>query len=247
MSFSDHFSQATLFYRSLTLPEQAHIAEAFTFELGKCHEQAIKERELSVLANVDAGLCEQVAGPGPARSCREPRQGPHGVPGAFAGRARTGPHHRPQDRRDRRADSDLAGIGKVRRALAKHGATVHVIGAVGGVLATGKDTETVERTFLTARSIEFDAIIVAAGTEPDGDITLVLLLQEAYRHCKTVGAWGNGAVVLEMAQIPAGSPGVLAGGSVVKAFNDNLIAAVGMHRFWDRAPLVMASAVPPAD
>jgi catalase len=248
VSFSDHFSQATLFYRSLTLPEQAHIAEAFTFELGKCYEQAIKERELSVLANVDAGLCEQVAAglglPVPAGKPAKDLMASPALsqvvlePGPITGRkigVIAGP------------DSDLAGIGKVRRALAKHGATVHVIGAVGGVLATGKDTETVERTFLTARSIEFDAIIVAAGTEPDGDIKLVLLLQEAYRHCKTVGAWGNGAVVLEMAQIPAGSPGVLAGGSVVKAFNDNLIAAVGMHRVWDRAPLVMASAVPPAD
>ena len=34
-SFDDHFSQATLFYRSLTAVEQAHIVEAFTFELGK--------------------------------------------------------------------------------------------------------------------------------------------------------------------------------------------------------------------
>jgi catalase len=50
-----------MFYRSLTPLEQAHIVEAFTFELGKCYEQAIKERELQVLANVDADLCAQVA------------------------------------------------------------------------------------------------------------------------------------------------------------------------------------------
>ena len=47
-----------MFYRSLTPLEQAHLVEAFTFELGKCYEQAIKERELQVLANVDADLCE---------------------------------------------------------------------------------------------------------------------------------------------------------------------------------------------
>ena len=61
VSFDDHFSQAAMFYRSLTPLEQAHIVEAFTFELGKCYEQAIKERELQVLANVDADLCAQVA------------------------------------------------------------------------------------------------------------------------------------------------------------------------------------------
>src|ERR1700712_4400113 len=60
-SFDDHFSQAAMFYRSLTPLEQAHIVEAFTFELGKVYEQTIKERELSVLANVDSDLCAQVA------------------------------------------------------------------------------------------------------------------------------------------------------------------------------------------
>ena len=60
-SFEDHFTQAAMFYRSLTDVEQAHIIEAFTFELGKCYEQAIKERQLEVLANVDADLCKQVA------------------------------------------------------------------------------------------------------------------------------------------------------------------------------------------
>ncbi|MRT32937.1 catalase HPII, partial [Xylella fastidiosa subsp. multiplex] len=35
--------------------------EAFTFELGKVYEQSIKERQLQVLANVDADLCRQVA------------------------------------------------------------------------------------------------------------------------------------------------------------------------------------------
>ena len=60
-SFDDHFTQPAMFYRSLTEVEQAHIIEAFTFELGKCYEQAIKERQLEVLANVDADLCKQVA------------------------------------------------------------------------------------------------------------------------------------------------------------------------------------------
>ena len=35
-SFDDHFTQAAMFYRSLTDVEQAHVIEAFTFELGKC-------------------------------------------------------------------------------------------------------------------------------------------------------------------------------------------------------------------
>ncbi len=40
VSFEDHFTQPAMFYRSLTEIEQAHIVEAFTFELGKVYEQA---------------------------------------------------------------------------------------------------------------------------------------------------------------------------------------------------------------
>ncbi len=72
-SFDDHFSQATMFYRSLSPIEQAHVVEAFTFELGKVYEQAIKERELDGVGQrrrrpVRPGRC----GPRPARAEGQP-------------------------------------------------------------------------------------------------------------------------------------------------------------------------------
>ncbi len=60
-SFDDHFSQARLFYRSLTEVEQEHVRDAYAFELAKCYEQAIKERQLRALARIDADLCAFVA------------------------------------------------------------------------------------------------------------------------------------------------------------------------------------------
>jgi catalase len=247
VSFDDHYSQPAMFYRSLTPLEQAHIVEAFTFELGKCYDQAIKERELQVLANVDEDLCAQVAAglglPAPKGSPPETVTLSPALsqvvtePGPIAGR-KIGVIAD--------AGANLAGIGKLRQAAVKLGATVLVIAPVGGVLAHGNHTETVERTLLTARSVEFDAIVIAGGTTPTGDIKLVLLLQEAFRHAKALGAWGDGAAVLEAAGIPADGAGVVTGNAVTKSFTDQLVAAVGLHRAWDRAPAVMASAVPPA-
>ena len=247
VSFDDHFSQAAMFYRSLSPLEQAHIVEAFTFELGKCYARAIKERELEVLANVDADLCAQVAaglglpapqGSPPADVTLSPALSQMVTePGPIAGR-KIGVIAD--------AGADLAGIGKLRKAAEKLGASVLVIAPAGGVLAHGTHQETVDRTLLTTRSIEFDALVVAGGTTPNGDIKLILLLQEAFRHSKALGAWGDGTAVLEAAGIPADSVGVVAGDAVVKAFTDQLVAAVGLHRAWERAPLVMASAVPPA-
>jgi catalase len=236
-----------MFYRSLTPLEQAHIVEAFTFELGKCYSRAIKERELQVLANVDENLCAQVAAglglPAPKGSPPEDVTVSAALsqvvtePGPIAGR-KIGVLAD--------AGADLAGIAKLRKAAEKLGASVLVIAPAGGALIHGAHTETVERTLLTARSVEFDAIVIAGGTTPTGDIKLVLLLQEAFRHAKALGAWGDGTAVLEAAGIPADGAGVVTGDTVAKSFTDQLAAAVGLHRAWDRASAVMASAVPPA-
>jgi catalase len=247
-SFDDHFSQAAMFYRSLSRVEQVHVIEAFTFELGKCYEQAIKERELEVLANVDTELCEQVAaGLGlPAPKGKPPADAPsspalsqvYAEPGPVAGRkvgiiADSG--------------SDLAGVAKLIKAITAAGAVPLLTAPVGGKLKSGRRTEIVERTLLTARSIEFDAVVVAAGTRPSGDIKLMVLLQEAFRHCKPVAAWGDGVAVLELAGISPDDAGVLVADDVDKKSIAALLAALGMHRVWDRAPAVMASAIPPAN
>jgi catalase len=196
-----------LFYRSLSEVEQAHVIEAFTFELGKCYQQAIKVRELEVLANVDTGLCVQVAA-----GLGLPAPGGQPAADVSVSAALTQIVLEPGPVTGRKVgviadtNADLPGIGKLRRALARHGATVHVIAPVGGVLSDGTNEETVERKLLTVRSIEFDALLVADGVAPVTDIKLALLLQEAYRHCKALGAWGSGTAILRGAAIPADAP-----------------------------------------
>ena len=144
------------------------------------------------------------------------------------------------------AGADLAGITRLRKVAENLGATLLVIAPVGGVLKRGRNQLVVDRTLLTTRSIEFDAIVVADGTTPTNDLKLTLLLQEAFRHCKALGAWGDGSAVLQLAGIDLGAPGVTIGETVAKPFAAELVAALGLHRSWDRAALVMASAVPPA-
>ncbi len=79
-SFADHFSQPRRFWLSMSPIEREHIIAAYTFELGKCYEQAVKERALQVLANIDPNLCAEVATglglPAPSRPCPWPRSRP---------------------------------------------------------------------------------------------------------------------------------------------------------------------------
>jgi catalase len=247
VSFDDHFSQATMFYRSLSLIEQTHVVEAFTFELGKVYEQVIKERELQVLANVDTDLCEQVAaGLGLPAPKGKPAVDVPISPALVQHLVEPGPIDGRKIGIIADAGSDLVGIADLIKAAAGLGVTALVIAPTGGVLKAGRRKITVDRTLATARSIEFDALVVAGGTTPTPDIKLVVMLQEAFRHCKALAAWGDGAKVLKGARISVRDPGVQVSESVDKAFTAQLAAALGLHRVWDRAPKVMASAVPPA-
>jgi catalase len=72
-----------------------------------------------------------------------------------------------------------------------------------------------------------------------------VLLQEAFRHCKPVSAWGDGTAALAAAGIDLDAAGVLVANTVDKSFTDALADAVGLHRVWERAVDVMASEVAP--
>ncbi len=80
-TFADHYSQARQFYISQAPLEQAHIANALTFELSKVETPAIRSRMVAHLLNIDAGLAQAVADglrlkemPAPAVAARPTRQ-----------------------------------------------------------------------------------------------------------------------------------------------------------------------------
>ncbi|RZU15630.1 catalase [Kribbella rubisoli] len=235
-SFADHFSQAALFWASMTAIERAHIVEAFTFELSKCYEQPIRERMLGVLANVATDLCTAVAAglglPAPSGTpATDPVPSPAlsqivETPGPIAGRvigviADDG--------------ADLAGITKLRRAVEAKGAVLRLVAPSGGTIKRGRSSQPVERTFLTTRSIEYDAVVVAAGNPTLTDPRLTVLLGELFRHCKVIAAWGDGVDVLTAAGIDTTAPGIVLGDTIAKPYTTELVAAVGLHRAWDRS------------
>jgi catalase len=244
-SFDDHYSQATLFWNSMSDIERLHIVEAFTFELGKCYEQSVKERTLESLARIDGTLCAQVAaGLGLSVPDGEAATGQEGSlalsqvvtkPGPVAGRVvgvmvTDG--------------ADLAGVAALREDLSQQGVVVRVIAPHGGTVTAGRASAVVERTLLTTRSIEYDALLVAGKTADLTDVRLDILLQEMFRHAKPLGAWGDGVKALERAGIDPAAPGVLVSRTPTAAQRKALLKALGLHRVWDRVPLITGG--PPA-
>ncbi len=254
-SFSDHFTQPRLFWLSMTPPEREHIIAAYTFELNKCYEQAIKERTLQVLANIDTELCEQVAtGLGlPAPAATEPLAEPEPSP-ALSQMGGTWPTDGRVIGIVADAASDLDGVRTARQAVLDAGMVPLVVAPTGGTLDSKGDPIAVQRTFATARSVEFDAILLAgapqAGSDAYGardakagtaqppeapDPRVLLLLTEAYRHGKAIGGWNGTEHLLETCGIAANEPGI-ATGETSTAIVEELTQALGEHRAWDRFP-----------
>ncbi len=253
-SFADHFSQPRRFWLSMSPVEREHIVGAYTFELGKCYEQAVKERALQVLANIDPELCEQVAqGLGlPAPKPTVPLADVEPSP-ALSQVGRTWPT-------DGRiigiltgGDGDLDGVRAVREAVLDAGMVPLIVAPTGGAIGSGDDTLTVQRTYVTARSVEFDAVLLAGtpGVGSDAytardvksdpaparptttDPRVALLLSEAFRHGKAIGAWADGEVALEAAGVPADAPGVVVAGSGTAAL-ERVTDLLRSHRVWER-------------
>ena len=59
--FSDHFSQAQLFWDSLAPHEKSHIIDALGFELDHCDDPLVYERMVKHLTDIDLHLAQLVA------------------------------------------------------------------------------------------------------------------------------------------------------------------------------------------
>jgi catalase len=252
-SYDDHYSQTRQFWLSMSPVEQEHIVLAYTFELAKCFEQPVKERQLLALANIDPDLCAQVAAglglpaPEPTEALVDLEPSP-----ALSQVGRTWPTDGRMIGIVVDPAGDLSGLAELRAAVSAAGMVPLVVAPHGGKLPDGT---TVQRTFGATRSVEFDAVLLAgsplpapdalvardskagAETDPLLDPRVMLLLQECFRHAKAIGAWGAGASALELAGV-ADAPGVLVGDDPATVFAD-LHAALGAHRVWERFGTVL--------
>lgn len=60
-SFKDHYSQAKLFWNSMTEVEKEHIIQAFHFEVGKVKSKDVQQQIVEMFSNVDVELAETIA------------------------------------------------------------------------------------------------------------------------------------------------------------------------------------------
>ena len=278
--FFDHFSQAALFYNSQSHAEKAHIVQALRFELGKVEVPAIRERMVGLLANVDktlAGLVAQGLGisvpkltgplnlsvPADGNVKQHQPQRPTGMAARSEALSMLVTEPGPIATRkiailaaDGVNDADIAGMKK---ALVAAGAQAKVVAPRLGSLKGQKGAAVyIDFGLLTAGSVLFDAVYIPGGEESveilKGDAKALLFVKEAYLHCKTIAATGEGIDLLRAAHLASdktavpytkGVPkneeeylvpdeGVITGTGPSSRIASKFIKSISLHRHFDR-------------
>ncbi len=250
-SFSDHFSQARLFFNSMSDHEKEHIIAAYSFELGKVEREFIRAREVNeILANIDLTLAKRVAEnlglPAPAKGTIEVRK-----TSLEQSPALSQANLLPGNIKTRKVailaanGVDAAAIDAMKKALEAEGAHAKLLGPTSAPVKTadGKALP-VDASMEGMPSIAFDAVFVPGGaasiTALSGDGVALHYLLEAYKHLKAIALHGEAKQLQDLLKLDADA-GLLQGADV-GALTKPFFAAIGEHRVWAREP--KAKAIP---
>ncbi|WP_240664326.1 catalase [Methanosarcina sp. MSH10X1] len=260
--FKDFFSQAKLFWNSMSEPEKKHIIEAFHFEIGKVNDKNIRKAVVDMFNNVDGDLAIEIAKgvgvPAPEKKGGSPvtKESPNVS----------------QERSERNVKNTIKtrkiaiiaadgynhnDVSQVKQALEAGGAKTHIVSEHQGMLksSSGEEIE-VDKSYVTTESVLYDAVYIPGGKENVKTLKMqgdaIHFVNEAFRHCKALGATGEGVELFKAANLPdiqfAGKESVdkeiplVSDKGVVTAvkegdrsdFNKSFTTAIAKHRHWDR-------------
>jgi catalase len=241
-SFADHYSQARLFFRSQTAPEQAHIASALVFELSKVEHVHIRAAIVGHLRNVDEDLAQRVAdglalkpfptAPKPAAAVREMKPSPAlRIIGKM------------KETLEGRAigilvadGSDGKSVNAVRKAAMAAGASVKIVAPkVGSVKLADGSSLTPDGQLAGTPSVLFDAVAVilseAAAKQLCSEAAAIDFVRDAFGHLKAITVDAGGQTLLAKAQLAKDA-------GIVEATDTKAFISQAMTRQWKREPSV---------
>lgn len=269
-SFFDHYSQARMFFQSQSEPERQHLIKALRFELGKVMASEIRERMVAHLSQIDGTLAVAVGkglgieasghvGAPPNRSVPA-----DGEPSDFQHRQLTDRDmtsaalsmavHVPTSIATRRVAIVVApgfdgkDVAVLLKAIGATGAQGALVGPSIGSLAADDGTEhELKYSVLTTSSVLFDAVWVAGGENAGmwaAEEDAIEFVRDAYKHCKAIGASGDGIGLLQAADIPAAravdpeppDDATILAPAINAAVARRFLEAMAMHRLWTREP-----------
>ncbi|KAI8142419.1 catalase-like domain-containing protein [Fennellomyces sp. T-0311] len=241
--FFDFYSQARLYYNSLTSPEKQQMIDGLRFEIGKSKSLDVRKRMIAVINNVDNNLARRIAKrinvPLPEKVVDNDNKTSTGIsieeyPKADNIRTRTV------------AILTAPGIDTDEATamfdyLTEQGAYPSFVGINLG----DQEGLNITTTYLHTASVLYDAVYVPSGKKGIRTLTKDLgefpyeepqtFILEAYRHCKPIAASGEGTKFVNsvLGEKVTNRDGIVTGKSS-SDIEDDFKAALIQQRFWSR-------------
>ena len=259
-SFSDHFSQPALFYRSLADWEKQHVTDAYIFELGKCKFQHIQERMLYMIAQIDDDLAQKVS-KGLGLKVPDAVKGPvNQAIGADADVEKFQPPKKKNyldkspalSQANTKFDSiatrqvavlmadgfSMNDFKHMTDALKNEGAIIKVVAPHGGTVKSDDgQIEKVDASIATTESVLFDTVYVPGGKASvetlKGNAKFIKFINEALKHCKAIAADHEGVELLDQTYVTKFKDDAAI---CLNSDPSQFIKAIAQHRNWKRMP-----------
>ncbi len=234
--FDNHFSQARMFWNSMSAPERRDLIQTFSYHLQKVKSGSVRQQVVDMFANVDeelAATLAQMCGAGQpsGNQVAESRSSPalsmaNTVYSAMTQRVGVLIANGFDDQ-EVKATLD---------ALEQGGAFVHVISdRLGPLTGSGGMAIEPDETFTTAHPVLFDAYYIVGGTSEQQkafDAYVAEYFRQAYKYFKPIGVASTAQAYLQLSEHnePHGVLNARDGAD----FPQHFAAAVAKQRFWDR-------------
>lgn len=211
-TFSDHYSQAALFYNSMSEVEKKHILEAAAFELGKVETKHVRERMVSNFFNVDEGFARKLADMVGVEI--KPPAKKHVYKGKHkSSKALTQLDHQVLSAKGRKVCvlvedgfnySDLEALEKSLKS--KDAQMVPVSSRLGMIKSQeGKEVE-VKKTFVTTAPYVYDGLFIPGGKMSSEKLMAspksLMFIHETFRHNKTLAFSGEAIELYKVSNLP---------------------------------------------
>jgi len=241
-TFADHYSQARLFFRSQTAPEQAHIASALVFELSKVQTLHVREAMVGHLRHIDPSLAQRVADglaldalPAAPAAARPVLDMPASPALQIIGKMRPTLEGRAVGILV--ADgSDGALVAALKKAATGAGASVKIVAPkVGGATLADGSRLPADGQLAGTPSVMFDAVAVvlsdSGAAALSGEAAAIDFVRDAFGHLKALAFDHGGQALLQKA-------GIAPDAGVVNGHDTGAFIAAAKTRQWDREPSV---------
>ncbi len=231
-SFKDFFSQARLFWNSMSPVEKKHITDAFNFEVGKVKSRSVRQQVVDMFVKVDKQLATEIAD---YVGVNRPRGTNVDVSESSPALSQENTNFYPFSLRVAvLIGNDFNGkeVKNVIEMFQQYGVFYDFVGERIGII-TGDDGTRIEtnETFITTNPTLFDALYVVGGSADDQekfDEEIYTYINEAYKQYKPIGV----ATTANNFDIEA-APGVVFAENNPN-FAEEFVAAIAVQRFWNR-------------